>query len=317
MEITVCKQRKAGKTVCYTWECQGQWTEGRSILHVQPRDLLTSVQMPYPGYLLNPGDMFQVDMDRVLFATGAPKQLNQARAGRKIRKMLHRRAKETKLHRLGVKAKKDLLRQQRKEAEEQTQGIAEVEEPGWEDIEEVRAQRKEDFGRLLTQLENSLMDRRNRPGAKRKQELRALRKEILGYMRSVNRKTAKTLDEEFNSLLARMSLGSSSQQAQDGAEQQEAKAKEPTKEQIQALREAMERERENPVDESKPYATPWSPRPYMSAFAFIPRYLEVNHKICAAVYLRHPVARPNLAEVPTPFPAEVQQLAFNWYLRRR
>ncbi len=29
--------------------------------------------MIYPGYLLNPGDMFQVDIERVLFATGAKK----------------------------------------------------------------------------------------------------------------------------------------------------------------------------------------------------------------------------------------------------
>ena len=29
-------------------------------------------------------------------------------------------------------------------------------------------------------------------------------------------------------------------------------------------------------DTSKPYATPWRPRAYMSAFAFIPRYLEVS-----------------------------------------
>lgn len=68
---------------------------------------------------------------------------------------------------------------------------------------------------------------------------------------------------------------------------------------------------------SAPYATPWRPRDYMSAFAFIPRYLEVNQNICAAVYLRHPVARPGLAEVPTPFHVETGQLAFNWYLRRR
>jgi hypothetical protein len=66
-----------------------------------------------------------------------------------------------------------------------------------------------------------------------------------------------------------------------------------------------------------PYATPWRPRDYMSAFAFIPRYLEVNQNICAAVYLRHPVARQGLAEVPTPFHIETGQLAFNWYLRNR
>lgn len=67
----------------------------------------------------------------------------------------------------------------------------------------------------------------------------------------------------------------------------------------------------------KPYATPWTPRPYMSAFAFIPRYLEVHHAICSAVYLRHPVARPGFSEVPSPFPESALQLAHNWYLRRR
>jgi hypothetical protein len=54
----------------------------------------------------------------------------------------------------------------------------------------------------------------------------------------------------------------------------------------------------------------------MSPFAFVPRYLEVNQNICAAVYLRHPVARPGLSEVPTPFSPTLSQLAFNWYLRR-
>jgi len=71
-----------------------------------------------------------------------------------------------------------------------------------------------------------------------------------------------------------------------------------------------------PVDESKPYLTPWRPRPFIGAFAFIPRYLEVNQNICAAVYLRHPVARPGMGEVPTPFPPSIGQLAYNWYLRR-
>ena len=75
--------------------------------------------------------------------------------------------------------------------------------------------------------------------------------------------------------------------------------------------------RDNPVDFSKPYATPWRPRDYMSAFAFIPRYLEVNQNICAAVYLRHPVARPGLSEVPSPFGEGIGTAAFAWYLRRR
>ncbi|RMZ82108.1 hypothetical protein DV737_g2219, partial [Chaetothyriales sp. CBS 132003] len=66
----------------------------------------------------------------------------------------------------------------------------------------------------------------------------------------------------------------------------------------------------NEKDLSKPYLTPWQPRPYLSAFAFIPRYLEVNQNACAAVYLRHPVARPGSAEVPTPYPEMVNAAAF-------
>jgi hypothetical protein len=83
------------------------------------------------------------------------------------------------------------------------------------------------------------------------------------------------------------------------------------------LHRALRSMQENPVDDSKPYATPWMPKDYMSAFAFIPRFLEVNHNICAAVYLRHPVARPGLAEVPSPYPYDMQSTAFTWYLRRR
>lgn len=85
----------------------------------------------------------------------------------------------------------------------------------------------------------------------------------------------------------------------------------------EALAKQMEKEDENPVNALKAYATPWQPRPYMSPFAFVPRYLEVHHAIASAVYLRHPVVRHGLAEVPTPFSPETNQLAFNWYLRRR
>lgn len=105
---------------------------------------------------------------------------------------------------------------------------------------------------------------------------------------------------------------SSNKQMQDGREDGYRARKD-----AEILHAALERARENPVDASKPYATPWQPRDYMSAFAFIPRYLEVNQNICSAVYLRHPVARPGLAEVPTPFHGETLGLAFNWYLRRR
>jgi metal-responsive CopG/Arc/MetJ family transcriptional regulator len=89
-----------------------------------------------------------------------------------------------------------------------------------------------------------------------------------------------------------------------------------TNEEIRKLVYILKNDAENPIDHSKPYVTPWRPRPFMSAFAFIPRYLEVNPNICAAVYLRHPVARKGMAEVPTPFSYLTNQLAHNWYLGR-
>lgn len=99
--------------------------------------------------------------------------------------------------------------------------------------------------------------------------------------------------------------------------EEEVDTSELTEDEFEVLRRALIQMRDNPIDHSKPYATPWRPRDYMSAFAFIPRYLEVNHNICAAVYLRHPVARPGRTEVPTPFNENISTGAFAWYLRRR
>ena len=48
--------------------------------------------MRFPGYLLNPGDMFQVDPERVMFATGAPKTKSERREARLER----RKASEAK-----------------------------------------------------------------------------------------------------------------------------------------------------------------------------------------------------------------------------
>lgn len=59
------------------------------------------------------------------------------------------------------------------------------------------------------------------------------------------------------------------------------------------------------------------PKPFMSAFAFVPSYLEVSYDTCSAIYLRDPVARPGLTEVPSPLPANVHALAANFYQRGR
>lgn len=272
--------------------------------------------MPYAGYLLNPGDMFQVDPERVLYATGAPKTLDQVRSGRKLHKA-QRRAnkglKQPKLKKTGIMTI--------------TQGSANPTTPrpaivkSQVDIEEVRKQRKLDFRELLVKIEEAQEEKKKtKVGAKRKQELRALAKDVKLARAQVNRKSEKELDDQLEGYItqfAAIQKRVAPQAAEKEAEPVAQEEPEVTKEEQEQLRLAIIRARENPIDDSKPYATPWQPRPFMSAFAFIPRYLEVNHNICSAIYLRHPVARPGLAEVPTPFGADLQQLAFNWYLRRR
>ena len=269
--------------------------------------------MPYPSYLLNPGDMFQVDVDRVLYATGAPKTQSQIKAGRKLHKA-HRRtrvvvAPPTRRSRTAVLAPSTPAAGAESTAKTQV------------DIEEVRKQRRLDMKQILTQVDDLMADKRRRVGAKRKIAVRALVRDVRKAMSTVSRKSAKELDDQLSALLSQLTIAkkggaveSSAAKAKAEAEA-EAKAASPSPEEQQALREAITRARENPIDDSKSYATPWRPRPYMSAFAFIPRYLEVNHSICSAVYLRHPVARKGESEVPSPYGTVTQQLAFNWYVR--
>ena len=57
------------------------------------------------------------------------------------------------------------------------------------------------------------------------------------------------------------------------------------------------------------------PKPFMSAFAFVPSYLEVAFDTCSAVYLRDPVARPGRTEVPSPFGPQTHALAYSYYQR--
>ncbi|KIW15152.1 hypothetical protein PV08_05197 [Exophiala spinifera] len=268
-------------------------------------------QMRYPGYLLNPGDMFQVLPERVMFATGAPKINEQAKP-------------------------------------EDQQGADEevVEEAGTiekaAEAEEVEAEQdpREILKALKSQARALLASSKQDLGAKRKQDLRAFSKSIqrlLSKSKSTSietdsaeaqlaeiqrqlqvrrdSKAAETSSEpavQDNEESTSGSVESAETQAQVNAEQPHL-----DDEEYNELLSALRSMQENPIDDSKPYATPWMPRDYMSVFAFVPRFLEVNHKICAAVYLRHPVARPGLAEVPTPFSEYINSSAFTWYLRRR
>lgn len=318
---------------------------------IRPRHLADpspQPQMQYPGYLLNPGDMFSVDPERVLFATGARKH--------------DKTSPET---RQGVTATdendlivdddaEDLLEdgEAGAEAEAESDAAPEADAAAAEESTEAADEAESDVAEdprkalrsLLRRAKKIITENQTVLSAKRKQELRAFTSDIKKTLSKVRgttidaatplEDTIEALAETLDSINAKVpganttakvdttasaataapssSAKSSNPQLQDGREDAYNARKD-----AELLHAALARAQENPVDVRKPYATPWRPREYMSAFAFIPRYLEVNQKICTAVYLRHPVARPGLAEIPTPFSTETMGLAFNWYLRRR
>lgn len=288
--------------------------------------------MPYPGYLLNPGDMFQVEPDRVLFATGQIKDVAQAKEGRQKRRVQRRMNTLKEERKLQWRAERAALKATKEAAAADNLTI--VAKPVKAQIPKTEAdQRKEtrkQYNELLKQVKAFVEAPKTKLGAKKKQAIRAYVKDIKSAMGALNKKgDFKDIETTFLALAARLSQvtdihlipetkkANAPAPAETTQETVEQQVEELSEEDKKALRDAIVRIRENPVDNTKPYATPWRPRPYMSAFAFIPRYLEVNQNICSAVYLRHPVARPGMAEVPTPFGGETQQLAFNWYLRRR
>ena len=263
--------------------------------------------MIYPGYQLNPGDMFQVEPDRVLYATGAPKDKFERRAGRRIRARYSKKASTT---------------EESEDAEPQTPHS--VPSPETTSTDKTP---KETLQSLLSQAKELLATPSTSLTAKRKQDLRAFQRTVKRTLGRPKTLTATSLDSQLAQIVGRMTTTPKTQPASPSLSapqvpklstpelQAEAATLDPA--QLRTLRDALKDARENPVDPSKPYATPWRPREWMSAFAFVPRYLEVHQRVCAAVYLRHPVARPGLAEVPTPYGTETNTLAHNWYLRRR
>ncbi|KAI9376654.1 hypothetical protein BJX61DRAFT_488645 [Aspergillus egyptiacus] len=294
-------------------------------------------KMRYPGYLLNPGDMFQVDPERVMLATGAPKNKFERWESRAARK----KAAEEK--------------EAGAEGEEGEQKKSETEK---QDAEDEKLDTKATLKKLLSQAKNLMTTNKDVLPAKRKQELRGFQKAVRRVMSksgaSQSALQADSLEAQFSELLkllkakqaepkqtknskeTKKSETAESQAAETAAREdqptealseafrkaalnpeEEVDTSELTEDEVDVLKRALVQMRDNPIDHSKPYATPWRPRDYMSAFAFIPRYLEVNQNICAAVYLRHPVARPGRSEVPSPFSEEILTGAFHWYLRRR
>ena len=291
--------------------------------------------MKYPGYLLNPGDMFQVDPERVMFATGAPKGLSDVSSP-------DDRAASRSEDEDGAAPSED----QSEESSKDENGDAEEEEEKEEDPREV-------LKSLLAQAKSVISSPKGgKLSAKQKQNLRGFAKQVKRQLSRRDSTTSKSddLEAQFEELKAKLlrqhnmppsqaaDSSSSPKTEEEGEKKEESTtalstsqsqsntAKEEDHgyddstldpEDLAALRAAFARLQLNPIDPTKPYATPWTPRPYMSAFAFIPPFLEVNQNICAAVYLRHPVARSGMAEVPTPFSQVTGGDAFAWYLRRR
>ena len=300
--------------------------------------------MVQPGYLLNPGDMFQVEPERVLFATGANKDtIKYRRAGQPLsREALNvQRVEEINCT---VDSEGRLIDDNDKEKASSEADSSQ--DSGAKKAPEVPSPKK--ALRVLQERAVAILnDPAQSVGAQRKRDLRTFRRTLRSTLSILGRtpepeKTVGDMRAQLDALISRIQDDATGASGFSGAHQSKKNnergnedgnnkssssrnrrdsnnlnSKEPNDTSELSLAETLARIRENPPDPSKPYATPWRPRDYMSAFAFIPRYLEVNQKICSAVYLRHPVARPGLGEVPTPFHPETNQLAFTWYLRRR
>ncbi|KAF2732197.1 alpha-L RNA-binding motif-containing protein [Polyplosphaeria fusca] len=259
-------------------------------------------QMLYPGYNLNPGDMFQVEPSSVMFATGAPK--TRSAVARRI--AAEKRAASSEAY---EKAKAD-------------KPSSTPPEPMPSRPEPTPAELKKHMQSIMESVKEVL---ESGVGAKDKQKLRDFRNTIrkaISLWRTASPESVSTLDTQYAFLQSRLSTPSTDASAPQTPGPPPTSLTDDETGQLKAAFDRLKAESDydstwNKRDASKPYMTPWRPRDYMNAFAFIPRYLEVNQNICAAVYLRHPVARPGLSEVPTPFPIETGQLAFNWYLRRR
>ncbi|KNG45948.1 30s ribosomal subunit protein [Stemphylium lycopersici] len=264
-------------------------------------------KMVYPGYALNPGDMFQVEPSSVMFATGAPKTRSST-ARRVTKEKAAARAEE---------------RSQNGGQTPRQPSQSDLVLPSSSREEPTAAELKKQLQDLMQQVDGVLAED---VGAKDKQKFRALRSSVrkaISLWRSANPETISTLDAQFDFLKTQIAeRAAASTTPSDAHDLAEPLISAEDQARLRSAFDKLRLETEhtsawNKRDARAPYATPWRPRDYMSAFAFIPRYLEVNQNICAAVYLRHPVARQGLAEVPTPFHIETGQLAFNWYLRNR
>ena len=306
--------------------------------------------MIYPGYMLNPGDMFQVDPVAVLQCTGTVSgawrfSTESIPMGKSTLKALMRRraGKRTFLSDVtkgpdqAASAKAQINEQEATAKEEQTPPAEESEQPEESLTQEEAAIDESDPSaetkKLLLSLRSQAAQLEIRPGkgkrlsAKQKQTTRAFRKTLKSAISRVKklkdtevediqnewRSISKSILSEVEAAPESTGAAIKTAAAEEGGTYAERKLKEMGEESMPDGRPTPR----GPNGDLISLGPDWKPKDYMSAFAFIPRYLEVNQAIMAAVYLRHPVCKPGFAEVPTPFAPETGQLTFNWYLRRR
>ena len=322
----------------------------------------TYSQLLHPSYQLNPGDMFQVDIEKVMYATGVQKSNKHSHPGLEQKLVLRKKVSERDYM---AKAEKHTpVSKGQGEDEGAAEAATEVAadegevaegEAALPELSEEAHQKwqRNELKAFVRRCKALLATEAKNLTATEKQSLRLLRsdakrllsrpqdseldvselmqelqlviknQEILAKLDSQQTSTQQATATDGDEAEQQFSREKQYRQTLDGlSEEQKERAKEIvggarlSNDEMRKLKALLLADEENPVDETKPYATPWAPRPFMAAFAFIPRYLEVNHDICAAVYLRHPVARKGRAEVPTPFSYLTNQLAHNWYLQR-
>ena len=292
--------------------------------------------MRYGSYMLTPGALFAVDPDKVLYATGKDKsQASLEATTERLQEQEEAKAEAEEeavvettedAEAEGSKAKSEAAA----EAETAPEAEEAPEEPELSSLPQAEREAEQRRRvRALVKSAKTLLAESTDLNAKRKQELRTFTRAARSALGKSEHLTSEDLMEDLASNLRRFKISEDRASVKSVDDSQSAPAPEKKEGEdvgvlsgkemgkLGSLLKANEVDDENPVDDSKPYATPWQPRKFLAPFAFIPRYLEVNQNVCAAVYLRHPVARKGLAEVPTPFPYDVNQLAYIWYLRRR
>ncbi|KAI1833793.1 hypothetical protein DTO006G1_459 [Penicillium roqueforti] len=299
-------------------------------------------KMKHPSYLLNPGDLFQVEPERVMYATGHTKTAYERRQGRLVRRKAKAQTSEEEVE----AESKETAEEETKETAEEEAKETEKEDP------------KETLKALMAQAKSIMSAGKDTLAPQRKQELRGFQQAVRRVLSRSESSTvlADSLEAQFSQLTLLLKAKRAEKKpdnkdvklrpedafASDKGDRELAAARKDTEtavsdklseafsqatlgnevdaselsdEEFETLKRALTQMRDNPLDNSKTYSTPWQPRQYMSAFAFIPRYLEVNQNICAAVYLRHPVARPGSAEVPTPFGETIATPAYGCTIR--